>query len=534
MTRPRFRNDLVSKPIEENGQRFVDVTDPDSGKTFRFYEVEYAVACAMNGSRSVNELVDWARAELGLEPSARELETVISTLGDLGYLTGNNGAGDLDLALGSPGRSPMDSGLPERPSSEGIELGVAGKSPLGGPPKSPRPEAANLELGAAGFGGAEAPTPVMDAISHATAPAPAPMPAPPPEPDNMSTDLSAHLQIGTDDVKEAVRQSKVMEAVPIPPDLMMPDPAAPHRPQQVREPAPPPGATPIELPGRPAGMAAPPPRPAERPLPPKPKSGANLTIIMLIALLVVALGGAAYYFFVYAKDDEPEGTKRPRGAGVEKNVGDSDNAPPAKVVAMLKAGTSVEAVIKAPKAGRIEWIEVAGTEVTAGAIIARYRGFDRVKAKLATAVKSKERYQDKLERATERDNKSAMARAAADVERKEQDIENFKSELRTFAIMATKPGVVTPILPEGKAANVTEGDEVLKLASTTGPSATFEVPDPSKHEVGDKVEIAAESDRSLTAVCDVDKIEGKKVTIVCPPDSGIDEGAAVALKPPAP
>ena len=105
MQNPRFRTDLVSKPVEEDGQRFVDVTDPDSGKTFRFYEVEYAVACAMNGDRDVVALAEWARSELGLEPSPNELETVISTLGDLGYLITNGANLSVDdLALGSPGR----------------------------------------------------------------------------------------------------------------------------------------------------------------------------------------------------------------------------------------------------------------------------------------------------------------------------------------------------------------------------------------------------------------------------------------------
>ena len=533
MQRPRFRNDLVSKPIEENGQRFVDVTDPDSGKTFRFYEVEYAVACAMNGSRNVNDLIDWTRAELGLEPSQQEVETVISTLGDLGYLDGGNSAAEpagLDLALGSPGRSPMDAGSGPRAPAQDFELGVAGKSPMGGPPKRPAPQAADLELGAAGFGGAEAPTPALEpevalGAGPGPVPNPAPAPGPPPTDENMSTDLSQHLQIGTDDVKEAVRQSKVMEAVPIPADLMPEDPAAAQRPQQLREP--PPGATPIELPSRPPS-AQPPPAKHIDPPPPRPRSGSNLTIILLIAVLVVAVGGAAYYFLVYAKDDT-EGVKRPRGAGAKKIERDKAPKPPAKVVAMLKAGSTVDAVIKAPKDGKLEWIEAAGTEVSAGAIVAKYRGFDRVKTKITKALASKARYQEKLERAKERDNQKAMARASADIERKDQDIANLQAEAMSFAVKAAANGVVTPLVQAKGTAKA--GQELIKLATTSGPSAVFEVPDPAKHEVGDKVEIAAESDPSLTAICDIDKIEGKRVSIACPTDSGIEEGAAVALKP---
>ncbi len=36
-TRPRFRTDLVAECIEAEGQRFIDVIDPDTGDAFRFY-----------------------------------------------------------------------------------------------------------------------------------------------------------------------------------------------------------------------------------------------------------------------------------------------------------------------------------------------------------------------------------------------------------------------------------------------------------------------------------------------------------------
>lgn len=515
MQRPRFRTDLVSKPVEENGQRFVDVTDPDSGKTFRFYEVEYAVACAMNGARNVGDLVDWARAELGLEPSPSELETVISTLGDLGYLANGANLDVDDLALGSPGRSPMDSGPAARPAAEEFELGVAGRSPMGGPPKPEGPQPAALELGAAGVSGG-APPPAFDLDSKPPQPA---SPEPQPAAADLSVNLGEHLSIGTDDVKEAVRQSKIMEAVPMPADVMN-EMEAPREPQK-----PPPGATPIELPGR---APMPPERQARQsaPPPPSPRQGSNLTIILLIALLVVAVGLAAYYFFVYAKNDDTEGTKRPRGAN---NNAPAEVAKPAPaVVSMLKAGEVTETKLVAPKDGKLSWLEAAGTEVSAGAIVAKYGGFEKVADKLTEAVKSRDRYKGKLEKATERDDKKAMAKAAANVERKNGDIAELQEEAQQYVVKAPQAGVVSPMLEANE--SVKAGQELLKLAVTTGPSASFEVSDASKHEVGDKVEIAAKSDPSLTAVCDVAKVAGNQVSITCPTDSGIDEGAAIVLK----
>src|SRR5262247_1034466 len=84
--RPRFRNDLVAQPIEEEGIRYVDVTDPDSGSTFRFYDIEYSIACAMDGRKDLAGLVEWTRGELGIDTSVDELQGVVSTLAELGYL----------------------------------------------------------------------------------------------------------------------------------------------------------------------------------------------------------------------------------------------------------------------------------------------------------------------------------------------------------------------------------------------------------------------------------------------------------------
>ncbi len=105
---PRFRTDLVAQPIESDGQRFVDVTDPDSGQTFRFYEVEYFMASAMDGSKDVPALLKWALTELGVEPAESELAVVISTLRDLGYLESSTReeGGDLETGASDGNGSP--------------------------------------------------------------------------------------------------------------------------------------------------------------------------------------------------------------------------------------------------------------------------------------------------------------------------------------------------------------------------------------------------------------------------------------------
>ena len=54
--RPRFRTDLVAEPVEEGGHRYIDIVDPDTGNGFRFYDVEYSLACAMDGERDIEGL----------------------------------------------------------------------------------------------------------------------------------------------------------------------------------------------------------------------------------------------------------------------------------------------------------------------------------------------------------------------------------------------------------------------------------------------------------------------------------------------
>ena len=84
--RPRFRQDLIAETVEHHGARFIDVMAPEGNDVFRFYEVEYSLACGMDGERDVAGIVKWAQDELGLTPSLQEVRTVIAALGELGFI----------------------------------------------------------------------------------------------------------------------------------------------------------------------------------------------------------------------------------------------------------------------------------------------------------------------------------------------------------------------------------------------------------------------------------------------------------------
>src|SRR4051812_16724192 len=47
---PRFRQDLEANSVEADGVVYVEVSDRESGRSFRFYEFEHAVALALDGS----------------------------------------------------------------------------------------------------------------------------------------------------------------------------------------------------------------------------------------------------------------------------------------------------------------------------------------------------------------------------------------------------------------------------------------------------------------------------------------------------
>jgi multidrug efflux pump subunit AcrA (membrane-fusion protein) len=82
---PRLRNDLNAKPIEEQGIKYFDVSDPRSGARMRMYDFEWLIASRMDGQRAFDEVAAWARAELGLQPSPQDLEEYASKLRALGF-----------------------------------------------------------------------------------------------------------------------------------------------------------------------------------------------------------------------------------------------------------------------------------------------------------------------------------------------------------------------------------------------------------------------------------------------------------------
>ena len=245
--RPRFKQELVAEMLEDASGRYVDLMDLDSGKVFRFYEVEYALACAMDGERDVAGIVRWAQEELGVTPSATEVQSVISQLGQLGYLdtrppqdvvkpietaptqpaatkgpanVGPKGDDDLARGIVVGKQAPV-----QHAPVEDFELGASGGA---APTKHETlPAAPELSLGASGASAAAARRPEPAAVEDISLGASGSSGVPAKSTD-LSTDLSSDFSLGANDVKEAVRASKVMTAVEVPAELLaeMDKPAA--------------------------------------------------------------------------------------------------------------------------------------------------------------------------------------------------------------------------------------------------------------------------------------------------------------------
>ena len=623
-SRPRFRTDLVAKPFDEAGQRFVDVTDPDSGKTFRFYEIEYSIACAMDGRRDLAGLVEWAQAELGVEPSPDELSTVISTLDDLGYL--EEGAGSRSgFDLGTAGAASDDDVEEALATGDEFELGNAGKSPLDLSDEE-RLDAPTLTLGHSGnelveMGPGELPAslsdydetpttikkvgslrdlssemgelsstqieptavqPVLRPVSRArTGDEEGPTNIPPPVADfdeEVSVDLTDHMRIGAADVKEAVRQSKVMQAVEISPEpgqrrsaSSVPgdddeDGSATTEHEAPRL-APPPGPLPR--------MQTPPPMPsstAATELPEAPAFTSQATAlddssgrvdsafraersdaveapvetksrvgILLLILLLVGLGaGAAYYFLIYVPAQAAD-------ASAAQAVTPEPVAPeppkPAPPSARL-AATPVEPVpVTASVAGKIKEILAAGVEVTENDIVARIAGYEATQRKVDDLMSDVDRYQKRVDAAEAKKEKAEAAspgsggRYQGEIEREQQKIadreraaEALREEIEPYMVRAPISGKMLTERAAGD--DVAAGDPVFSIELPPRLQATFtvetgEVPD--KHA---KVKLAAKADESKVGTCTVvgaSESAEQEITVICPSAEPFADSVEVVL-----
>jgi hypothetical protein len=576
--RPRFRQDLVAEPIEDGATRFIDVMDPDSGTLYRFFEVEYSLACAMDGQRDIAGIVKWADEELGLKTTAKEVNNVISTLGDLGYLergaaaaaaanaaaaaTGAAAAAAKPAAPPAGGKQPAANrwdqptamgdadeylqkgvvhggGRPNTPAPD-VELGKAGTRP---PQAAESPRGADVELGAPGVSAAAAAARSSGAKAENI-----PL-GKPGRSENIEVDLAADMPVSKDALKEAVRQSQVIKAVEAPAEraaearAAAPAKAAASaaakaetKPVATAEPA---KAEPREA--KPAAKAepkAPTPATAEQrrdqpraradsKVPIAPDRGTSPVLIGLLILVLLAGGAYALWKFVLDKKQTTDTSAQP----TPPQPTPQPPPPPPVETAKLVTEAPVAEEIKPVAAGQIATIVANDTTVKEGDPIARLVGFKPVEAQLTSIDKALAKAKDAAAAAEkERDaaqtagNKNGVTAAEKKLTSAQKTITDQEAKLATakaaldkFLIKSPSAGKVTAVAKAN--AKVSPTDVIATVTRDPVVTATFKSAGPVA--VGTRVLLALEgTDQKLS--CTVAQAGGDGVKIACPKDAAAD------------
>jgi len=112
---PRLRDDLVAATVEEGGVTYVDLTEPASGISFRFYDFEYDLAKQLTG-QPLEDVVAWASATYQLDLTTEALDQFIEKLAGLGFLARDEAAGGAQPEAISPASPSSSSGPFGKPS----------------------------------------------------------------------------------------------------------------------------------------------------------------------------------------------------------------------------------------------------------------------------------------------------------------------------------------------------------------------------------------------------------------------------------
>ncbi len=587
---PSFRFDLHTEALQEAGNRYVEVSCPDKGNSFRFYEVEYAVACGMDGTRDLGSLVKWAKSELDLDTTEAEVSAIVAQLTKLEYLSSGVLSSDskhtsvtaqIDVALPdvptttpiavqeTPGLAAAGSFSPEPAApiaAADVELGLSGKSTVQQPPATPM-SAGDVELGISGP--SEITTPRAraalgmelgeagneDAVEvHDDIQMDAGEPEVPGEPGlpskTVSTDLSQTFRIDQDEVKAAVRASQVMSAVTLPDDLMAELAAAKEKKAaEAAETAaiPEPVSAKDEISEQIASDVA---EDANRAA---SESGAEA--IVLPEDKPEKVTPAQEKAIVAPKEKQPSASYglwavlllvTILGAGYyymefvrEEPVKEKPNTqpqvnnqqpktPPTPVIpsAMVKMAEAAVTEVVSDKSGTVSSMIEAGAEVEAGDVLVTLAAAAKIEKAMAKNQASLDGYQGLLTKLQQGKNVAKTAKMQAKVTRKEGDVEKNLEDLRAFQIVSTSAGVVDLLVEAGSA--VTTETPVAKVTAPAKTLASFTMLQAPTQVVGDEQKVVSKASTDVGATCVVTGVKANVLTLECPGDLPADTEIIIA------
>lgn len=121
---PTFRPDLICSREEQQGVVFYRVDDPKSETNFRLYEIEYLIATKLDGTRSLEEVINVVRSDYSFDISDADLARFVGQLDAMGFLARADGAPvEQSYAATSP---PVTNGqFTDSATSPSLELPIA-------------------------------------------------------------------------------------------------------------------------------------------------------------------------------------------------------------------------------------------------------------------------------------------------------------------------------------------------------------------------------------------------------------------------
>jgi multidrug efflux pump subunit AcrA (membrane-fusion protein) len=129
---PRLRDDLVAATVNEGEVTYVDLTDPASEISFRFYDFEYELAKQLTG-QPLEDVVAWASAAYQLDLTTEALDQFIEKLAGLGFLAGDGGGAQAEAipaAAPSSGSGPFGKPSPSAVSGRPDEVIDSASAPM--------------------------------------------------------------------------------------------------------------------------------------------------------------------------------------------------------------------------------------------------------------------------------------------------------------------------------------------------------------------------------------------------------------------
>ena len=547
LEKPRFRHDLVARPLEDAGIFYVDVADPDSGKQFRFYDVEYSIACAMDGDRNLASLVEWTRSELGVETSLHELKSVVTTLAGLGYLDGAAKAAGVEVVdlttdvkptaapkAATPAHTPQPGTVPKYAPPTPAPAAIAFDSAMEQMPIEddndfatdeptrnaavPSPEDDVRPAATAGYIGER-----EDSVTTQRPIKPAALTGgladivgAPPEADAgdpLEMDLSAHVAVNKSKLAEAVKLSRAI-SVPTAAEV---EAAATSAEPMGRE------SVATKLPDAPPVAAAP---AAAAAAVVEAKRSPFVVVVML--LLLAAAGGAAYYFLVY-KQGQPIAPAAPK---VSETTPSTETAPRAPVLPKGRVASTEAppATITAAAPAAIEWVVTDGQTVTNEEVVAKLAGARRAEAPLTQAKDRLTFYQGELSRAAAANNTALIAQMQKKVDEKQQLVDDAAAKLEPLLVRASVAGPVQVLAPAG--AKIAAGDPIARITPKDFVFTVSIEDAPVGLVVGAPVKLAPEANRDMQVAGVVDRVAGAKAVVKLVPPVSVKAGDELVLLAP--